>query len=231
MKPNSTNSRGAGLLLSNDGSLTHDLFPMEASCTKMRQGFVLPPGAVARLSLSVHAPSKAALKQDVTLFVGTGLMLETDHGEKMPIFLTYDALMGQFQLSSSDMPSESDSSSPKDEEGQTILSEAEAHGETKMHDDHKEIARIYVPATIRRPITEAQASYHRKTRGNTAQKEETENQYLSRDSTGVELFMESTFSQDMVLRNVESCNSWFSVLLLVLVARQKTIKDKERKKN
>jgi len=96
MKPNSTNSRGAGLLLSNDGSLTHDLFPMEASCTKMRQGFVLPPGAVARLSLSVHAPSKAALKQDVTLFVGTGLMLETDHGEKMPIFLTYDALMGNF---------------------------------------------------------------------------------------------------------------------------------------
>ena len=59
----------------------------------------IPPGGVARFEIKVRCPSRDALDSDITKFLASGLVLSTDYGQVMPIFASFEALLGHLQLS------------------------------------------------------------------------------------------------------------------------------------
>lgn len=58
----------------------------------------IPPGGVARFTITLKVPDSLTLKNDMNSFIATGLVLETSYGQAMPIVLTYSALVGKLQL-------------------------------------------------------------------------------------------------------------------------------------
>mmetsp|Transcript_18058 Transcript_18058/g.27350 ORF Transcript_18058/g.27350 Transcript_18058/m.27350 type:complete len:2567 (+) Transcript_18058:258-7958(+) len=58
----------------------------------------IPPGGVARFDVKIRAPDRNSLNKDVTPFLSTGLVLSTDHGQIMPVIVTFEALLGQLKL-------------------------------------------------------------------------------------------------------------------------------------
>ena len=84
----------SGLLVSTDGTYEEVIDTRKTGKKK----WTIPPGGVARFMVTVKAPPKSKLQNDVTPLVGTGLVLETSLGQALPIVVTYSAISGQLQL-------------------------------------------------------------------------------------------------------------------------------------
>ena len=55
----------------------------------------IPPGGKARLEIQIRGPPQAYLVNDISQILATGLVLSTNFGGVMPIFVEFEALQGQ----------------------------------------------------------------------------------------------------------------------------------------
>lgn len=152
----------AGLVFSTDGSYSKVLTSRRAGIKK----WSIPPGGVARFTVTVRTPDRLELKSDLSSFVATGLALETNHGQGLPIILTYSVLLGKLHL----MPS----------------------GTNTVDKDARQMATNRV-SLLKIPLF---------VRDNTSGPDLSGRQ-------GVPISIESTFSEDIFLGEIKSCNRWF----------------------
>jgi hypothetical protein len=148
-----------GYVFSTDGSYQKLLTSRKVGTKK----WSIPPGGVARFKVTLRTPNRRELESDLSSFVATGLALETNHGQALPIILTYSVLLGQLHL----LPASSYGagvtlSKPSSEEVQ-VQSIIRGKGFR---------ADLYADLTV--PIS-----------------------------------IESTFSKEIYLGEIKSCNRWF----------------------
>jgi hypothetical protein len=55
----------------------------------------IPPGSKARLEIQIRGPPQDLLESDISQLLATGLVLSTNFGDVMPIFVEFEALQGQ----------------------------------------------------------------------------------------------------------------------------------------
>jgi hypothetical protein len=165
---------------------------------------VLPPGGVARFDINLRAPPSSVLGNDITEFVATGLVLSTDHGEVMPILVAFDALKGKLEVSHIPVP---------------LAEEPVGHQDPPQSKSFPRDGVIRVPVGLFvEPSTTRNAALKIPPRtsqslANLAHADiVTRNASLAGESS-VSLFMKSSFSRDVRLREVSSCNPWFEVVL------------------
>ena len=166
----------SGFMLSTDGTYKEDLFTRKIGKKK----WTIPSGGVARFIITLNTPESSMLKNDVTSFVSTGLVFETNHGQAMPIVLTYSVLVGQLQLKPSDNLIAMNNNSAETVQDEGYASKTQIFTRT-----------VQVPLFIREFSSDE--SLHERDR--------------------ISLSIESTFSQDIYLSEVKSCNGWFNVRL------------------
>ena len=152
----------AGLVISTDG-LYHKHFTSRRAISK---NWTIPPGGVARFVMTLRTPDRRDLESDISSFIATGLMLETDHSQAFPIILTYSVVIGQLHL----LP-------------------AKSH---ELHNDVNDKTSDRAPS-LQIPMT---------IRDNTIQP-------VSSQSKGSPILIENTFSKDILLGEIKSCNQWF----------------------
>jgi len=148
----------------------------------------IPPAGVARFDVRIRSPSHSVLEKDITQFISTGLVLSTSHGEVLPVFVSFEALQGKLDVVHS-VPTERDG---------VIRIRADLF-ENPSPPFSSETHLIIPPKTSRAlskggmgHITTHNASMH---------------------GSGAFLYMESSFSRDVILRKFISCNPWFDVVL------------------
>eukprot|EP00571_Detonula_confervacea_P001333 CAMPEP_0172321840 /NCGR_PEP_ID=MMETSP1058-20130122/44427_1 /TAXON_ID=83371 /ORGANISM="Detonula confervacea, Strain CCMP 353" /LENGTH=2855 /DNA_ID=CAMNT_0013037445 /DNA_START=302 /DNA_END=8869 /DNA_ORIENTATION=+ len=164
-----------GFMLATDGTYIEEIKSRKLGKKK----WTIPPGGVARFMVTVKAPSRLELKNDVTPFVGTGLVLETNHGQAFPIVVTYSAIAGQLQLKPTGDYNVSDIANM-------------AGASTKQ--------TTLAPLTVQVPLTFKDPTL-------------TPSVDAFAQRRGVSLSVESTFSQDLYLSEIRSCNKWFNFFL------------------
>lgn len=150
-----------------------------------KKAWTIPPGGVARFSIAVSAPERSELKNDVTQFVGTGLVLQTNHGQALPIVLTFSALAGQLRLNSL---------IDSQDNAQSALTNGQDTTESLKHQHSIFSSTVKVPFTLADSSLDPTINYIRQNRG-------------------VLLALESTFRHDLYLSGIRSCNRWFNVIL------------------
>ena len=153
-----------------------------------RSEVVIPAGGVARFDVSVRAPKRVHLPKDITQFVASGLVLTTDHGELMPVLIAFKALRGSLELAPA-----------------TILNDSE----------HRE---IQVPIKLfSNPLTHSPNVIRIQPQSTDSLEDVHLSKIVTRsvrsDNTGLSLFAKSSFSRDVHLRRIDSCNTYFSVEL------------------
>eukprot|EP00804_Cyclotella_cryptica_P011397 CCRYP_016060-RA/>CCRYP_016060-RA protein AED:0.17 eAED:0.17 QI:126/1/1/1/1/1/4/2069/2789 len=152
----------AGLVLSTDGAYSKMLTSRRIGTKK----WSIPPGGVARFTVTVRTPDRLELKSDLSSFVATGLALESNHGQGLPIILTYSVLLGKLHLKPS---------------GTGIVDK----DPTQISPNR--VSSVTIPMVIR---------------DNTSDIDPT-------GKGGVPFSIESTFSEDIFLGDIKSCNRWF----------------------
>ncbi|GAX27345.1 hypothetical protein FisN_23Lh080 [Fistulifera solaris] len=152
----------------------------------------ISPGGYVRFDVFVRSPPAAVLEQDITRFLSTGLLLSTDHGQIIPILANFEALQGKLDVSHIPSPiinSESREGIIHVPIG-LFSKPSSATGESKP---------VYIPPSAKDDgLFVAQVAI------------------LSRnvsDVNRVSLFMRSSFSHDIKVRRIASCNPWFKVEL------------------
>lgn len=168
-----------GFLLSVDGTFEKTFESRQMG----KKAWTIPPGGVARFSVLVSAPSRSELKNDVTQFVGTGLVLRTNHGQALPLVLTFSALAGQLQLKPSFDPKDIAENKQPDGEIATSLKRLNTTSPPVVN----------VPLTLADPSIAPSVS-----------------SFIQR--RGASLSLESSFRHDLYLSDIRSCNRWFSVI-------------------
>jgi hypothetical protein len=152
----------------------------------------IPPGGYVRFDVFVRSPPAEVLEQDITSFLSTGLLLSTDHGQVIPILANFEALQGKLDVSH--IPSPIISSESRDGIIQVPIGLF-----SKPSSETRESKPIYIPPTVKDDgLSVAHVAV------------------LSRnvsDVNSVSLFMRSSFSQDIKVRRIASCNPWFRVEL------------------
>jgi len=211
-----------GFVLSTDGSFAESFTSKQSANEKIS----IPAAGVARFEISVRIQERSVLKNDVTPFVSTGLVLGTNYGQSMPIVITYRALSGQLELKPSTNVRSSfycglsyedasktcsfpcPSRSSQDCPGEmgcwaytTCGADKDDVDEDKTSDmssarNNSEVLVPGEPLTVEVPITLRDIS-----------------NVVLPFNNGISLSIESTFSHDILLSEVQSCNKWFSVFI------------------
>jgi hypothetical protein len=156
---------------------------------------LLPPGGVARFEISIRSPPYSVLEKDITQFFATGLVLSTDHGEIMPIFVSFASLQGKLEISHIPSSHLRDENSPVIKREGVITVPLVFFGQPSK----TVTAALQIPPWKR--------SFASLASGGAVIRN------ASSPGTGVSLFMRSSFSRDVRLREVSSCNPWFEVVL------------------
>jgi hypothetical protein len=168
-----------GFMLSTDGTYEKTIRTRKVGKKK----WTIPAGGLARLKVTVTAPVLSELKNDVTPFVGTGLVLETNHGQALPIIVTYSAIAGRLQLKPVHEFNATDAVKERYRGGA---------GESARQRCNTTQLTVQVPMTFADPtLSPAVDSFVQR--------------------RGVSLSIESTFMQDIYLSEIRSCNRWFNV--------------------
>jgi len=179
----------------------------------------IPPGARARFEVQVRAPSQEFLKDDISHLLMSGLILSTNLGDVMPIFAVVEALQGQLHASHLE-PLQFEGGNDKYE-----VSKGSNVERKIMHvpleltwNDHRDIKKesrvnaITIPpakwsTSVR---SEANLSY---SLGHKSLK------------NGVPLYLRSSFSRNVRLLSVDSCNPWFRFVPLESTKRVENSSD------
>jgi hypothetical protein len=199
------------LLLSDDGFIVHrsnlcetDSSSQRASSGKfqlMQKPITIPPGGVGRFDLKFRVPERESLVKDVTSFFSSGLLMSTDHGQIMPIFVHFEALLGQLKLSRSldDMgeilPSEDQKGTLPEYSSEVVLKVPLRLFRTSMeYADNRNVTSMTIAPT---PAKELAPKF--------------QTWLYPRGATDVPIYLSSSFSREITLRRMESCNPWFQV--------------------
>ncbi|CAB9521372.1 expressed unknown protein [Seminavis robusta] len=168
---------------------------------------IIPPGSVARFEVKLHAPPKSMLKDDITRFLSTGLVLSTDHGEILPIFVSFEALLGEVQVAKPKAAKPGSQSIPP----QCARADSGKKHSGKAHSGKKDTSTsnatvMQVPANL----------FHEALHDLGDQLSTTDNQVCAgldptRHDQALPLRLKSSFSRDTRLVGVSSCNPWFEV--------------------
>eukprot|EP00978_Attheya_sp_CCMP212_P018009 scaffold48735_cov59-Attheya_sp.AAC.1 len=212
------------MLFSADLSLVHPLpappeLGIQSTSESMKSQtttITVPPAGQVRVDIQVRAPPKHVLPNDVTSFVATGLVLYTDTGHIMPVITTYEALLGQLK---------------------GTVEEKRKKGRDKA--DIVDIPLVrYPPSEVYSNQTYTYEDYLGLF-GLVRMEEDSDEEYVEKEEyfdedagiiyildknlqepsipeipKGVPLFISSTFSHELILQEVISCNTWFHVDLL-----------------
>jgi len=211
-----------GFVLSTDGSYEESITSKRSASGKIS----IPAAGVARFEIAVRIQKRSVLRNDVTPFVSSGLMLETNYGQAMPIVITYRALSGQLELKPSleignsfycglsyedaskacsiPCPSMSSLECPGNmgcwasTSCNATKDDADADKPSDVSSGHNNSALLVPgePLTVEVPITLRDI-------GSAAVP----------FNNGISLSIESTFSHDILLSEVHSCNKWFNVFI------------------
>lgn len=165
---------------------------------------VLPPGGVARFDINLRAPPSSVLGNDITEFVATGLVLSTDHGEVLPVLVAFDALKGKLEVSHVPVPSAEVPVEHQDSPPSNIIWR---DGVIRVP-----VGLFVEPSTTRNAALKIPPRTSQSLANLAHANIVTRNASLAGES-GVSLFMKSSFSRDVRLREVSSCNPWFEVVL------------------
>ena len=193
-------------MVSEDGSVSRTLkvcwdINMDLGAHSDGTKIVLPPGGVARFDIRVRSPPKDLLKNDISQLLSTGLVLSTNYGEVMPILTTFEALQGQLHVSN-----------PK-----SVVVEHEQHFDGEV--DVKQTRVIPVPLEmhwerLRTPAKSKEVfklipspSINQGKPGGTFVEPS------SSDDNEVPLYLRSSFTREVRLVEVDSCNPWFRINL------------------
>lgn len=123
--------------------------------------WTIPPGGVARLEVTIRAPSKLALhNRAFAEILTTGIVLGTSVGQVIPIVATYKTLSGTLQMNS--------------------VAENDVSNDSKL---------LPVPAILRSTFDKHDEK--------------------GPSNDGLEVSIHNTFSSDILLKDIESCNKWF----------------------
>eukprot|EP00578_Thalassiosira_sp_NH16_P002001 CAMPEP_0181130624 /NCGR_PEP_ID=MMETSP1071-20121207/29969_1 /TAXON_ID=35127 /ORGANISM="Thalassiosira sp., Strain NH16" /LENGTH=2952 /DNA_ID=CAMNT_0023216719 /DNA_START=277 /DNA_END=9135 /DNA_ORIENTATION=- len=192
-----------GFMLAVDGSTSDNsqgTYKKEIKFRKVgKKKWTIPPGGVARFWVTVQAPTREELQDDITSIVGSGLVLETNHGQAMPIILTYYAISGNLQLKPDDFSDVIVDVKRKNKAGSTV-EERQQSNVGDMIEQSTAAAIADPPNEIRVPLTFKDATLTPSV-----------DSYAQRN--GVSLSIESTFSHDVYLSEIRSCSKWFNVFL------------------
>ena len=153
----------------------------------------IPPGAVARFDITLRSPSGAALDKDITEFLSTGLVLSTNHGEKIPILLSFESLKGKLDLSYAPSSSTSDFRDNVVRVPATLFAGSTLGGESSQRAVH------IAPWN---GVMGSSSDIHIVTRNATG------------DKNNVPLYARSSFARNIRLRKMLSCNPLFTVSAL-----------------
>jgi hypothetical protein len=171
---------------------------------------VIPPGGVARFEVRVRAPPQSYLMNDISQFLATGLVLSTNYGEVMPIIATFEALQGQLHVSHVSAPSKDETDYSEELEIFHDDLDVDVIGvplglfwETSSHNASGSTSLSIPPAQ-----TDISSRNTKVNRLNLSIANDT-----SQSQRGVPLFVRSSFSREVRLLKVESCNPWFEVVL------------------
>lgn len=182
-----------GLMLSADGNLTSRIYKRRVhSNGKGKKKWTIPPGGVGRFEVSIRVPPRSKLKTDITPFVGTGLVLETNFGQALPIIVTYSAIAGKLELKPFGY---NITDVAKAQEEERMVWHRQQRTDTSEERRETEVTTVVqVPLTFKDPKLTSSID-------NFAQ------------NRGVALSIQSTFAQDIYLSELRSCNKWFNVFL------------------
>lgn len=142
----------------------------------------VPPGGVARFDLKLRAPPSTVLEHDITQFLATGLVISTNYGQVMPLFVSFDALRGRLDV---------------------VDSRMEALATPNRI--------VQVPAGLFMPPSNERASVKLAVPPTASLGHSVHPRDELSGSRGVHLYMWSSFSREVQLREVLSCNPWFQV--------------------
>lgn len=168
---------------------------------------LIPPGATARFEVRVRAPPAEYLNNDISQVIATGLVLSTNFGHLMPIFAAFEALQGQLHVShvGTDLPWNGKepglSTTAKEEDVNVIVIPLGLYWKSPDTEDGTTTAPLSIPPG---DAGLQQRSAPELIRNSTA----------AHSNNGISLHLTSTFSREVRLLKVESCNPWFRVVLL-----------------
>ena len=146
----------------------------------------IPPGASARFEVLVRTPPHQYLKDDISHIIMSGLALSTNLGDVMPIFAVVEALQGHLQASMV---------TNQEKNVMSVPLQFSWNGHHNV-DKQREIDAITIPrVNLTQAETKPNATY------------QSRNEIIGH---GVPLYLTSSFSRDVRLLNVKSCNPWFS---------------------
>jgi hypothetical protein len=177
---------------------------MEKPGTSDGTKVLIPPGGVARFDLRVRSPPQSLLENDISQLMATGLVLSTNYGEVMPIFATVEALQGQLHVSH-----------PGEASGGTYIAEGDENADVNVipvplglfwHSSRDD--QNHNSTTLSIPSAKSDFSSF----DGTTMVHREANSDLTYDG-GVPLYLRSSFSREVRLLKVESCNPWFKVSL------------------
>lgn len=147
----------------------------------------LPPGGVARFDVRVRSPGSDALDMDVTEFLSTGLILSTSFGELIPIMVQFEALQGSLAVS--------DLRSAATKSMHTIQVPIELFGETSDAASASPAQAVVIPSML---SASNDSSLKRRDK-------------IDEASDSPVLLIQSSFSRDVSLKRLSSCNPWFYI--------------------
>jgi len=176
----------------------------------------LPPGGVARFDVRIRAPNRNSLNKDVTPFLSTGLVLSTDHGQIMPVIVTFEALLGQLKLFRSPTSIKTRRSWQLGEGfdhqfgGEVVEVPLRLFPDNlPSHTDRNSTGITILPSPDM-PTTANFTSWMYPT-----------------GSSSIPIFLGSSFSSNITLRGIKSCNPWFYVELKDKEEFSPTLNDKK----
>ena len=159
--------------------------------TEERNRVFIPPGGVARFDISLRSPPGAALDRDITQLIATGLVLSTSEGEVIPVFVSFESLKGKLEVSHVPVL-------PNSGHGDGIIQvPVGLFGKQSMR-TNETLPSVHIPRTEHERYLDANRS------------DDSVLEPFFHDK-GVSLFMRSSFSRDIKLRRIASCNPWFNV--------------------
>lgn len=168
---------------------------------------VLPPGGVVRFDVWVRSPGISMSDKDISNFVATGLVLSTNLGETLPLFVCFEALQGKLEVSHIPTLQLQQPQIPdhlkKMKRGTRILVPTGLFGRVNANTTMSQKS-VKIP-----PRGERTATFSELTQGQMIFARN-----ASLEEHGVTLFMKSSFTKDIDLHEVISCNPWFQVTLM-----------------
>lgn len=196
-----------GPILSDDNDRYHHLkICSHKPDIKSLDRIVIPPGGVVRFDIWVRAPGLSFSDKDISNFLATGLVLSTNLGETMPLLVCFEALQGMLEVSH--IPT------LRLQQPDTQNHFKEMNGGTRIPVPTVLFGRVGDRPKIQNSVKISPRGERTAKFSDLIQGQMIFTRNASIEENGVSLYMKSSFTKDIDLHEVISCNPWFQVTLM-----------------